>query len=180
MKSDAASGVAVILAAGKGTRMKSTRAKALFPLCGQPLAVYPVRAMRQAGIARVVLVIGYQAEEVRQAVGDRVDYVLQEEQLGTGHALLCCEEALRGFTGAVFVHCVDTPLLPAAVIARVMSEHRAQGNAATLLTAKTDDPGNYGRIVRTPSGQVARIVEARDASPDELALHEVNTGTYCF
>ena len=180
MSIDSTSSVAVILAAGKGTRMKSSRAKALFPLCGKPLASYPVRAVRQAGIARVVLVVGYQADDVRQAVGEGVDYALQEEQLGTGHALLCAEEALRGFTGTVFVHCVDAPLLSAEVIAQVLALHHESGSAATILTARMADAGNYGRIVRTPSGHVARIVEARDATAEELALNEVNAGTYCF
>lgn len=180
MSIDTASSVAVILAAGKGTRMKSSRAKALFPLCGHPLATYPVRAVRAAGIARVVLVVGYQAEAVRQAMGESVEYALQEQQLGTGHALLCSEAALRGFTGTMFVHCVDAPLLPDTVIAQLLSVHRESGNAATVLTARMADAGNYGRIVRTASGHVARIVEARDASPEELALNEVNAGTYCF
>ena len=180
MSIDTASSVAVILAAGKGTRMKSARAKALFPLCGKPLVAYPVRAVRQAGIARVLLVIGYQAEGVREAMGDSVEYALQQEQLGTGHALLCCEAALRGFTGTIFVHCVDAPLLPDTVIARLLGVHRESGNAATVLTARMTDAGRYGRIVRTPSGHVARIVEARDATPEELTLNEVNTGTFCF
>ena len=172
--------VAVILAAGKGTRMKSSRVKALFPLCGQPLAYYPIRAARQAGIARVVLVIGHQADAVRATMGDTVEYALQEKQMGTGHALMSAEEALRGFTGTVFVHCVDVPLLPAALIERMLREHHAEGHAATVLTVRMADPGNYGRIIRTPSGTVARIVEARDATPAEKTIDEVNSGSYCF
>jgi len=180
MSTEQPSSVAVILAAGKGTRMKSSRAKALFPLCGKPLAYYPVRAVREAGIERVVLVVGYQADAVRQAVGDGVDYAMQHEQLGTGHALLSAEETLRGFTGTVFVHCVDAPLLPSEIIAELLAAHRQSGNAATILTTRAANPGNYGRIVRTPSGNVARIVEARDATAEELALKEINAGTYCF
>ena len=172
--------VAVILAAGKGTRMKSSRVKALFPLCGKPLAYYPIRAARQAGIERVVLVIGHQAEAVRAAVGDSVEYAVQEQQLGTGHALMSTEEVLRGFTGTVLVHCVDVPLLPAFLIERMMREHLAGGNAATVLTVHMADPANYGRIVRTPSGHVARIVEARDATAEEKAITEINSGCFCF
>ncbi|MHB9131727.1 MAG: bifunctional UDP-N-acetylglucosamine diphosphorylase/glucosamine-1-phosphate N-acetyltransferase GlmU [Armatimonadota bacterium] len=172
--------VAVILAAGKGTRMKSSRAKALFPLCGKPLVTYPMRAVRDADIARVVLVLGHQAEAVRAAIGEGVEYALQEPQLGTGHALLCAEETLRNFTGTIFVHCVDAPLLPADLIADLMNAHRTSSNAATILTVRMANPGKYGRIVRDARGKVARIVEARDATPEELALDEVNTGTFCF
>jgi bifunctional UDP-N-acetylglucosamine pyrophosphorylase / glucosamine-1-phosphate N-acetyltransferase len=171
---------AVLLAAGKGTRMKSRHAKALFPLCGLPLAAYPVRAARAAGIARVVLVVGHQADAVRAAVGADVAYARQQPQLGTGHALMAAEEALRDFTGTVFVHCVDVPLLPADVITELLTVHRLSGAAATVLTAESADPGQYGRVVRGPAGNVERIVEARDASPAELDLREINAGTYCF
>ena len=172
--------VAVILAAGKGTRMKSSRAKALFTLCGQSLAYYPIRTVRQAGIARVLLIVGHQAEAVRAAVGEGVEYAVQHPQLGTGHALMCAEEALRGFTGTVFVHCVDVPLLPVALLEELLRQHRAGGNAATMLTARVAAPGGYGRVIRTASGTVARIVEARDATPAELAVKEINAATYCF
>jgi bifunctional UDP-N-acetylglucosamine pyrophosphorylase/glucosamine-1-phosphate N-acetyltransferase len=172
--------VAVILAAGKGTRMKSSHAKALFPLCGKPLATYPIRAAREAGIARVALVIGHQAEQVRAALGDTVEYALQEPQMGTGHALMCTEELLKDFTGTIFVHCVDVPLLPASLVKEMLQAHRKSGNAATLLTARTADAGKYGRIIRTASGNVARIVEARDCTPEQLAVKEINAGTYCF
>lgn len=171
---------AVILAAGKGTRMKSARAKALFPLCGRPLAAYPIRAAREAGIDRVILVVGHQADAVQAAIGNEAEYALQEPQQGTGHALMCAEEKLRDFTGTIFVHCVDVPLLPAALVSDMLAQHRAQGNAATVLTTVMADAGNYGRIVRTEDGQVARIVEARDASPEERAIREINAGTYCF
>ncbi len=172
--------VAVILAAGKGTRMKSSLAKALFPLCGQPLVMYPIRAAREAGIDRAVLVVGHQADAVRAAVGDGVGYAMQEPQLGTGHALMAAEEMLRGFTGTIFVHCVDVPLLPAELIAELLRVHGDGKHAATVLTTRMANPGNYGRIVRTPTGEVARIVEARDATSEERLINEINTGTYCF
>lgn len=172
--------VAVILAAGKGTRMKSSQAKALFTIAGKPLPFYPIRSMREAGIARNILVIGYQAEQVRAAVGEETEYALQIEQLGTGHALMCTEEQLRGFSGTIFVHCVDVPLLPAQVISDMLEEHQAHGHAATMLTAMAADPGNYGRVIRTPDGAVTRIVEARDATHAELQIKEVNAATYCF
>ncbi len=172
--------MAVILAAGKGTRMKSSRAKALFPLCGKSLADFAIRTMRQAGIDRVMLVVGHQAEQVRAAVGDGVEYALQQPQLGTGHALLCAEEALRGFSGTIFVHAVDVPLLPATLVDDMLREHHNNGNAATMLTAHVADPGSYGRVIRAASGNVTRIVEARDATPAELAVDEINSAIYCF
>lgn len=172
--------VAVILAAGKGTRMNSSRAKALFTVAGKPLPFYPLRAMNEAGIVRTILVVGYQAEQVRAEVGEITEYVLQCEQLGTGHALRSTEDVLQGFTGTIFVHCVDVPLLPAAIITKMLAEHHAHGHAATMLTARAADPGNYGRVVRTPEGAIARIVEARDATPAELKINEINAATYCF
>jgi len=176
-----ASVAAVILAAGKGTRMKSTQAKALFPLCGEPLAYYPIRAARDAGISRIVLVVGHQADAVREVIGDTVDYALQTEQKGTGHALMAAREALQGFVGTVFVNCVDVPLMPAALISAMLHAHHASGHAATLLTARLDDPAMYGRIVRNKkTDTVERIVEFRDASAEQRALHEINSGTYCF
>jgi bifunctional UDP-N-acetylglucosamine pyrophosphorylase/glucosamine-1-phosphate N-acetyltransferase len=100
--------------------------------------------------------------------------------LGTGHALMCAEEALRGFAGTVFVHCVDVPLLPASLIGDMLAAHRKNGNAATLLTTRLVNPGKYGRILRDPFGNVARIVEARDATHDQLTVNEINAGSYCF
>jgi bifunctional UDP-N-acetylglucosamine pyrophosphorylase/glucosamine-1-phosphate N-acetyltransferase len=172
--------VAVILAAGKGTRMKSSLAKALFTLCGQSLCQYPIQAARAAGIDRTILIVGHQASAVQAALGTEVEYALQEPQLGTGHALMCAEEALRGFQGTLFVHCVDVPLLPSSLIEKMLQTHHTHHNSATVLTARMTEPGKYGRIVRSPSGNVARIVEARDASPEILALDEVNAGSYCF
>jgi bifunctional UDP-N-acetylglucosamine pyrophosphorylase/glucosamine-1-phosphate N-acetyltransferase len=172
--------VAVILAAGKGTRMKSSKAKALFPLNGKPLAFYPIRAARQAGFARVVLVVGHQAEAVQAAVGDGVEYARQSPQLGTGHAVLCAEDALRGFAGTVFVHCVDVPLLPADIIEELLATHRREGNAVTVLTTMLPDAGKYGRIIRADDDRVLRITEARDATPEELRIREINAGSYCF
>lgn len=172
---------AVILAAGKGTRMKSNLAKALFTICGKSLAQHTIDTVRRAGIDRVILVVGHQADAVQAAVGDGVAYATQMPQHGTGHALMCAEEALRGFTGTVVVHCVDVPLLPAEAIAGLLARHRAEHNAATVLTTVMEDAGNYGRIVRDPlTGEVLRIVEARDASPAERAIREINAGSYCF
>ena len=175
-----ASTVAVILAAGKGTRMKSSHVKALFPLCGVPLVRYPMRAARQAGIERVVLVIGHQAEAVRAAIGADAEYAVQEPQLGTGHALMSAGALLKDFTGTLFVHCVDVPLLPAALIEQMLRKHQEHGNAATLLTARMADPYSYGRIVRSASREVTRIVEEREATPEQKSINEVNCGSYCF
>jgi bifunctional UDP-N-acetylglucosamine pyrophosphorylase/glucosamine-1-phosphate N-acetyltransferase len=173
--------VAVILGAGKGTRMKSKKAKALAMLCGQPLAYFPVRAARAAGIDRVIMVIGHQADAVKAAIGDSVEYALQVPQNGTGHAVMMTAEALKDFDGTVFVHCVDVPLLPAEVMSEMVNKHHSDGNAATLLTAIYENPGKYGRIIRdAKAGNVLKIVEARDATPSEYAVKEINAGTYCF
>lgn len=180
MITDSSATVAVILAAGKGTRMKSARAKALAPLCGLPLVNYPIKAVREAGIERVVLIVGHQAEAVRAAVGEGVEYALQMPQNGTGHALQCAEETLRGFAGTILVHCVDVPLLPASELKKLLQAHNASGYAATVMTTFKSEPGNYGRIVRDAAGNVACIVEARDADETQLAIHEINAGTYCF
>ncbi len=180
MKTDSSATVAVILAAGKGTRMKSARAKALAPLCGQPLVNYPIKAAREAGIERVVLIVGHQADTVRAAVGDGVEYALQQPQNGTGHALMCAEETLRGFTGTILVHCVDVPLLPAADLTALLQVHHDAGNAATVMTTVKEKPKGYGRIVRDAANNVMRIVEEKDASEEQKALCEINVATYCF
>ena len=181
MHTDSPSTVAVILAAGKGTRMKSAIAKPVFPFCGKPLATYSMRAVRQAGIERVVLVVGHQAEEVEKVIGGQAEYALQAVQDGTGGALKCVEPLLAGFTGTVFVTCVDAPMISEETIAEMLRVHRENGNAATLLSIVLDDPIYYGRVIRNAgTGNVECIVEAKDATPEQLAVKEINVATYCF
>ncbi len=170
---------AIVLAAGKGTRMRSATAKVLHPLLGRPLLAYPLEACAKAGLGRVVVVVGHQADEVRAALGATgATFVVQAEQLGTGHAVLCAREALEGFSGTALVLCGDVPLLRPETLERLAATHRDAGAKITVLTMELDDPTGYGRLVRDADGWVERIVEEADATEAERAIREVNTGTY--
>ncbi len=171
---------AVVLAAGKGTRMKSERAKVLHEIAGRPLLFYPLLAAKAAGCHRIAVVIGHQGDEVEAALSDRqVECVRQTEQLGTGHALLCARETLTGFSGNLLLLCGDVPLLTAETIGQLLALHRRESAAVTVLTANLPDPQGYGRIVRAGEDVVA-IIEQKDASAEQRALCEINTGTYVF
>ncbi|KAB0665177.1 bifunctional UDP-N-acetylglucosamine diphosphorylase/glucosamine-1-phosphate N-acetyltransferase GlmU [Oryzomonas japonica] len=173
---------AIILAAGKGTRMKSGLVKVLHPAAGRPMIDYPVTAARTAGATPVVLVVGHQAEAVQEhfRAAEDIRCVIQKEQLGTGHAVACTREALSGFDGTILILCGDTPLLRTETLEKLIEFHRAQRAAVTVLTATVNDPYGYGRIVRDDSGAVLRIVEQKDAAPEEQALREINSGIYCM
>ncbi len=172
--------VAVILAAGKGTRMKSALPKVLHRVGGKPMLAHVLAAAKQAGAARCVTVIGFGAAAVEEQIGPASEFVIQAEQLGTGHAVMQAKAALGDYAGTVMVLCGDTPLLTADLLGRLHAAHREAGAAATVLTAKMADPGAYGRVIRDGAGRVAKIVEQKDASPAELAVNEINTGIYCF
>jgi len=173
---------ALILAAGKGTRMKSGLVKVLHELAGSPMLGWPLTAAREAGAGQIVIVAGHQVEQVQEqyAADDGIRIALQEEQLGTGHAVSCAMEQLEGLTGSVVILCGDTPLLTGATLQHLAEEHERSAAAVTVLTARMDKPFGYGRIVRDADGRVRRIVEQKDASLDELALDEVNSGIYCM
>jgi len=173
---------AIILAAGKGTRMKSSVVKVLHPVAGRPMILWPVAAARAAGAAPVVLVVGHQADAVRsmfQADPD-IRTALQAEQLGTGHAVACARGELADFNGTVLILCGDTPLLRSETVRDLIAFHREQGASLTVLTATVDNPYGYGRVVRDSSGRVVRIVEQKDATPAEQAIREINSGIYCM
>ncbi len=171
---------AVILAAGKGTRMKSERAKVLHEIAGRPLLFYPLFAAREAGCEQISLVVGHQGDEVAAAVTDmQVDCVWQTEQLGTGHALLCAAETLKGFSGDLLLLCGDVPLLRSETIKQLLELHQSESAAVTVLTASLENPQGYGRIIRDGE-DVSGIVEEKDATPAERAICEINTGTYVF
>ena len=172
--------VAVILAAGKGIRMKSALPKVLHGVGGMPMLQHVVNAARAAGASRTLVVVGFEGELVRERLGPEVEYVTQSEQLGTGHALMQTQEALRSFSGTVLLLCGDTPLLTSATLQSLTAAHRTSAAAATVLTAAPDDPAGYGRILRDANGRVLGIVEQKDASPQELKIGEINTGIYCF
>jgi len=171
---------AVILAAGEAKRMRSSRPKVLHPVCGRPLIAYPVAVCRALG-ARVVVVVGRAADEVRAAVGeaDNLTFVEQKERLGTGHAVLETRGACGDEDGTLLVIPADQPLLAAPTLRRLVEHHRATGAAATVLTAVLGDPTGYGRLVREGERPVA-IVEHRDATPAERAIREIGTSVYCF
>ena len=171
---------AVILAAGKGTRMKTAEPKAAIHVNGRPMAARVIEAVRRAGACRVIAVVGHRADDVQIAIGDGVEYVTQERQLGTGHAVGCATAALNGFVGPVVVAYADIPLLRQCDVTRLIARHLETGAAATLLTAHFDQPGTLGRIIRGPHGGVEGIVEARDATKEQLQIREINVGVYCF
>lgn len=172
--------LAVILAAGKGTRMKSALPKVLHQVGGKPMVEHVLDAAKSAGSSRNIVVIGFGAEKVQEELGERAEFVIQAEQLGTGHAVQQTAKLLADYSGTVMVLCGDTPLLEGKMLAKLYAEHKAKDAAATVLTAIMPDPAGYGRVIRDQSGQVIKIVEQKDATPAELAVNEVNTGIYCF
>ncbi|HJZ84618.1 MAG TPA: bifunctional UDP-N-acetylglucosamine diphosphorylase/glucosamine-1-phosphate N-acetyltransferase GlmU [Polyangia bacterium] len=172
----------VILAAGQGTRMKSSRAKVLHTLGGQPLVCFPIERARELGAARIVVVLGHQHAEVTAVIeqrfgADAVEVALQLEQLGTAHAVAQAAPKLGGARGPILIIYADVPLLTADTLRRLCAGWRPGGLA--LVTARPTDPHGYGRIVRTPDGLVARIVEEKDATPAERRIAEINAGIYC-
>lgn len=171
---------AVILAAGKGTRMKSKLYKVLHPVLGKPMVEHVVDQLDQIGVSRQIVIVGHGAEAVQDTLGTRVEYAVQEEQLGTGHAVQMAEAELAGKSGATLVVCGDTPLLKAETLEALLAHHEAQQAKVTVLTAIADDATGYGRVVRGEDGNVTKVVEHKDASEAELAINEINTGTYVF
>jgi bifunctional UDP-N-acetylglucosamine pyrophosphorylase/glucosamine-1-phosphate N-acetyltransferase len=171
----------VVLAAGKGTRMKSRLPKVLHSAAGLPLIEHVLRTAGRMSPASIVIVVGHQANAVRAALESRTDvkFALQEPQLGTGHALLQTETALAGASGTLILLSGDVPLLKAATLQRLVDHHRETGAAATVLTAVAHDPAGYGRIERN-GGRITRIVEDKDASPAQRAIREINSGIYAF
>lgn len=171
---------AVILAAGKGTRMKSAQPKVLHPVAGRPMVTFPVDNARRLGCRPTVLVVGHGAEAVQAALdGHAVSFAVQAEQLGTGHALLCAREALRDFSGTLLLLCGDVPLLRDATLEQLVAEHHRNRAAVTVLTAELAAPFGYGRILRD-GDEVLGIVEEKDASEAQKAIREINTGIYAF
>ena len=169
----------IILAAGLGTRMKSKTLKILHRAAGRPIIDYVLDLASELSAQPPVMVIGHQREQVQQAVDSRARFAIQEEQLGTGHAVLQAAPHVDA-AKRVLILSGDVPLTRRETLQRLLDEHAQSGNALTLLTMKPPDPGMYGRIVRDDSGSVQRIVEANDASEDEKRIDEVNAGIYVF
>lgn len=170
---------AVILAAGQGTRMKSKLPKVLHKALGKPMVQWVIDCLSEAGVADKIAVLGHGGEQVAQVVEGQAQIVYQTEQLGTGHAVMQAAPALSADNDCVLVICGDTPLLRPQTISQLITQHQAEGNAVTLLTAHAENPAGYGRIVRNGQ-QIAAIVEQKDASEEEKLISEINTGTYCF
>lgn len=171
---------AIVLAAGKSTRMRSKLPKPLHPVCGLPMTAHVVRACRLAGIQRVIVVVGHEAETVRAGLGEDVEYALQETQRGTGDAVKAAHSALSGWQGSVLILAGDVPLLTSQALTRLLSHHWKTHAAATLLTAVLEAPFGYGRILRNAEGQVQGIVEERDATDAQRAIQETNPSLYVF
>ncbi len=176
---------AIILAAGKGTRMRSDLPKVVFPVGGRAMVCAVVDACQQSGCSRVVVVVGHKQELVRDALKDyRVEYAVQDQQQGTGHAVACAAPLFTGEAASpgnrVLVLCGDGPLIRAETIKAMLQRHDQAHAAATLATSVIEDPSGYGRIVRDEQGRFRAIVEQKNCTPEQLKVREVNPSYYCF
>jgi len=170
----------IILAAGKGKRMRSDLAKVLHPVCGAPMLTHSVAAARTAGAGKIVVVIGHQAGRIRELFGkDELIFVEQRDLLGTGHAVLQAREIFKDYTGTVVILCGDVPLILPETVRALYDRHRSERAVVTVLTTIPAEPTGYGRVVKAKDGSVLKIVEDRDATPEEKQIHEINTGIYC-
>ncbi|WP_141434179.1 bifunctional UDP-N-acetylglucosamine diphosphorylase/glucosamine-1-phosphate N-acetyltransferase GlmU [Bacillus sp. 03113] len=171
---------AVILAAGQGTRMKSKLYKVLHPVCGKPMVQHVVDQISTLDIDRIITIVGHGAEQVKAQLDTQSDFVLQEKQLGTAHAVMQAEELLNDKEGTTIIVCGDTPLITSETIEALFEHHEKMNAKATILTTFIDNPTGYGRIIRNEQGLVKKIVEHKDATEEEIQIKEINTGTYCF
>jgi len=173
--------VAIILAAGKGVRMKSDLPKVFHKLKGKPMLSYVLNAAKGAGLDKTYVVVGHKSHMIKDFFKDGdIVFVEQEEQLGTGHAVQQVEPYLKGQNFTVVVLSGDMPLISSGTIRKLIEGHKSEGASATVLVAKMDDPHGYGRVLRDGDGKVERIVEEKDANESEKKVPEVNTGIYCF
>lgn len=173
---------AIVLAAGKSTRMQSELPKVLHEVCGRPMLSYVLNACRLSGVDRILVVVGHEREKVveRFSADRDLTFVEQAEQRGTGHAVMCCREALAGFEGSVLVVAGDMPLVRRETLSELVDERMQRGDALTIATTELDDPTGYGRIVRDARAELVSIVEHRDCTDAQLAINEVNVSYYCF
>ncbi|MEL7568400.1 MAG: bifunctional UDP-N-acetylglucosamine diphosphorylase/glucosamine-1-phosphate N-acetyltransferase GlmU [Dehalobacterium sp.] len=173
-------GCAIILAAGKGTRMKSRLPKVLHKLGGRYMVEHVINTVEELGVTEFIAVVGHEADMVQEALGKRVSYAMQQEQLGTGHAVMMALPYIKEEEGHVLVVCGDTPLIRPETLKKLWDHHLEAQAACTVLSAILPDPTGYGRIVRKQDDTLSKIVEQKDALPEELSIQEINTGTYCF
>ena len=174
--------LAIILAAGRSTRMKTELPKVMHEVCGVPMLGHVLRACREAGIERFVVVVGFAKEAIISAFGREpgVEFVEQKEQKGTGHAVMMCQDALKGFVGDVIIIAGDMPMIRGQTLRDLLGAHRATASAASIATTVLADPTGYGRIIRNDKGDFTGIVEHRDCTPEQLKTNEVNPSYYCF
>ncbi len=170
----------IILAAGQGTRMKSALPKVLHPLLGRPMLQYALDTAAELSHTQPVVVVGHGAPKIQEVFNGKARFVLQEPQLGTGHAVQQAEALLRGQADLVLVTYADMPLLTAQTLQRIVQAHQVHTGPLTMLTALVDDPRGFGRILRSPEGDVLGIVEEAQATPEQRAIRELNIGVYCF
>lgn len=173
---------AIILAAGKGVRMRSELPKVLHEIWGRPLLSWVMQAAEKAGVTRFVIVVGHRADMVMKAyAGDRrIVWAFQRQRLGTGHATAAARHALKGYQGNVLVLYGDTPLLNPATLRRLVAEQKRAGAHGTILTSRLEDQSGKGRVIRDSTGQIMKIVEEVDCTPEQRAIKETNSGVYCF
>ncbi len=172
--------MAIVLAAGQGKRMKSKTYKVLHPVCGKPMLGYVMDAVGGLQPEREIVVIGHGADAVRAYLGDRIEFAYQEQQLGTGHAVMQVSSLLADQEGVTIVVYGDTPLIRAESLKAMLNYHLEKQAAATLMTAVMNDPKGYGRMIRDESGMLVGIVEDKDCTPEQRLIGEINTGIYCF
>ncbi|WP_239734758.1 bifunctional UDP-N-acetylglucosamine diphosphorylase/glucosamine-1-phosphate N-acetyltransferase GlmU [Mammaliicoccus sp. G-M28] len=171
---------AVILAAGKGTRMKSKLYKVLHPVAGEAMVQHVIDSVKNAGVETVVTVVGHGAEKVKETIGHTSQFVHQEEQLGTAHAVKTAKDILGNSKGTTIVVCGDTPLISDETISSLLTFHENENAVATVLSAKVSNPFGYGRIIRDKSGLVSEIVEQKDASEGQVEVNEISSGIFAF
>lgn len=171
---------ALVLAAGKGTRMKSNKAKVLHEVFFAPMIHHVIDALQPLSLREIVVVVGHQRQQVEETLQHAdVVFAHQEKQLGTGHAALVAENLLAGREGVVLILCGDTPLIRSETLREMVEQHTAKGAKLTVMTTQLDDPTNYGRIVTDSSGNIQAIVEQKDATPEQQQIREINAGIYC-
>lgn len=171
---------AVILAAGEGIRMESSVSKLIHHIYYQSLVEFPARACIESGIDETIVVVGYQADRVKNILGKEFTYVYQKKRLGTGDALRQAIPLLKDFKGELVVLAGDKPFITSSLLIKLVHHHRKSGSTATVVTALMPDPEHYGRVIRNGYFGIKKIVESKDANPDEIKVKEVNSSIYCF
>lgn len=170
----------IILAAGKGTRMKSQLPKCACPLNNKPMINYLLETLKKMNMNNIYIVVGYQKEYMIDIIKEEVFFVEQPEQLGTGHAVLCCTNKMRNLVGDTLILSGDMPLVGKEILSKLIAHHQQQKNDLTILTTKVSNPQGYGRVIRSEDYKVIRIVEEKDTTKTEREVKEINTGIYCI